>query len=1036
MRPRNSIRFFRGAHLLLHTWIMLAVMVADTVTKETVFKQFESKIYPLMTRFEGDSCVSCHDPATSSNLVLVGNAKDDFQIMVEQGYFALDGPDTILARLQTDNSKKRMPKGKSVKPWTQSEIADFSAFIENVLKADLVPTQDDESFPAVLLNPYEGEFIERDDNQFITYSQLRGKIKTIFGDDWVRAGKDLFEENVAFFNGADFVTRFNESNQATSSFLTGLDIMARDVGLDAYRNRRGPFAQLPFRLPKPSHPPEVPEAYRKSIENVYESILFRAPKPHELKDAYRLIKGIHQAGSDIRQRDYELGFKLTVQDPSTGLHSEKHIKIGVSADPLGLHQEWIDQSKGIPAVKGDKTLHMVKLNRPINFRAQQSGQRLLIHRLHPGQSVSLAAVGIQSTDGKTASVIGATHSSVMRDGAWKLTSQRGVTSFEHEKVATGTGVIEIPIDVEKDGKFEVSIYWRQNDELSDRILVEVYSDSPTSLAMPSVPAIPEIGRAHFSYDSSEDARPFAPVPGQFRFGKGDYVEVNNRNTDQKVTIGGLTMVPQSEAEPWLIDSREAEGNEDWKVFPKIRFRAYNQKGTSLHDDNQNKGERYLRFHPSSKEEHYDEGMFYRLRFHYPGKRDHETEVPVIVKASQSSPIIQVAHPVRAKTGASLTVDASGSFTVQHSPLQFHWEQTSGVPVRFDQVGPILKVGVQSPLVEEAAWTALVRALVRHPDFVFTKPPSIHQAASTKEKKTLQLVKIALDLVGRPPLQTELDQLLQGTEIPVLVDQYLDSQEFRDYYFNRIRLYLESQGTTSQDEPARLWSYVALNDLPFSEILTADYTVDTDLKKQARPAYHGQTGVLTTKGFIEGKPGLPHYNYAAQVSMLFLGYVFELPPEIAEAREGITALGTTDPDSACYSCHKILTPLALQRGHWTDDGKFRAKDENGRPIRADDHGWVEDYPFKGEGMEAFATQAVKKERFIRTMINTHFNFYFGRPMRYLSDERALYKRLWDNVHANQFKIRPLIRAIICSPEYLETEPQQQLTSAGNHFINNK
>jgi hypothetical protein len=59
-----------------------------------------------------------------------------------------------------------------------------------------------------------------------------------------------------------------------------------------------------------------------------------------------------------------------------------------------------------------------------------------------------------------------------------------------------------------------------------------------------------------------------------------------------------------------------------------------------------------------------------------------------------------------------------------------------------------------------------------------------------------------------------------------------------------------------------------NDRPFQEILTARYTVDSNFQKQPRPLHHGNTGVLTTRGFMEGKPGLPHFNYAAQVAELF------------------------------------------------------------------------------------------------------------------------------------------------------------------------
>ena len=289
------------------------------------------------------------------------------------------------------------------------------------------------------------------------------------------------------------------------------------------------------------------------------------------------------------------------------------------------------------------------------------------------------------------------------------------------------------------------------------------------------------------------------------------------------------------------------------------------------------------------------------------------------------------------------------------------------------------------------------------------------------RQKLWLAKIATDLVGRPPTAAEFEQLASGESLEKMVDQYLESEDFRDFYFHRVRLYLESQGTVDQDEPARLWCYIAFNDRPFQEILTADYSVNEEFERTQRPAHHGKTGLLTMQGFIQGKPGLPHYNYAAQVSMLFLGYVYEVPPEIVEQREGVTALGTTDPHSTCYSCHKILTPLAFQRLNWTDDGEFRRRNEDGLEIDASDRGAVDEYPFKGVGLEAFATQAAKKERFIRTMLNTHVNFYLGRPMLHLGHERRLYKRLWECVHQEDFKLRSLIREIVTSPEYLALEP---------------
>jgi hypothetical protein len=150
---------------------------------------------------------------------------------------------------------------------------------------------------------------------------------------------------------------------------------------------------------------------------------------------------------------------------------------------------------------------------------------------------------------------------------------------------------------------------------------------------------------------------------------------------------------------------------------------------------------------------------------------------------------------------------------------------------------------------------------------------------------------------------------------------------------------------------------------------------------------------------------------------------KVPPEVVAQRDGITAVATTDPNSLCYSCHKVLTPLALQRTRWDDEGHYRAHDDYGLPIDDSDQKLVASYPFKGEGLEAFTTQAAKKERFIRTLINTHFTFYFGRDLRYEEDERVLYKRLWDSVHRNHFSIRCLIKSLI------KTIP----TTRSNNFI---
>ena len=605
----------------------------------------------------------------------------------------------------------------------------------------------------------------------------------------------------------------------------------------------------------------------------------------------------------------------------------------------------------------------------------------------------------------------------------------------------GKSSIAVPLEVAEAGRYCVRLLYRNKRDNAENVLVELYAEALGNRLASMDHTIPEaVGEAEFFYDCGNDANAFFRPEARFLFGEGDFVEVSNRGTLQRVTAGAVEFLEADRPQRrFAIDSLAAEGHDQWLRFDEGNFRAYNVKGTKLHDNNQRKGELSLRYplklpgnrwgawswpkseansRKKSQETAWDPERSYHVRVYYPGKAKQDTRVPLTIRARQSSPIIQVDRPRIANAGALVRLDASKSYTVQRSDLQFEWKQVGGVPVEIaDPRKPLLEFAAPRLDVRQFAWSSLCEALIRHPDFLFVTPPSFFETDDSHTRNLLLLVKLAQDLVGRPPRSSEVAELAGGMTLKEFARRYLDSQEFRDFYFHRIRLMFESQGTELQDEPARIWCHVAFEDRPFQEILTGEYTVGPGFEQLERPAHHGRTGVLTTRGFIQGKPGLPHYNYAAQVSMLFLGYVFEVPDEIVDQREGVTALGTTDPDSACYRCHKILTPLAFQRLNWADDGQFLASDENGQPIDASDRGAVPEYPFAGEGMEAFATQAVRKERFVRTMINTHVNFYFGRPLRLRRDERTFYKRLWDQVHVADFRIRELIFEIVTSPEYL-------------------
>jgi hypothetical protein len=337
------------------------------------------------------------------------------------------------------------------------------------------------------------------------------------------------------------------------------------------------------------------------------------------------------------------------------------------------------------------------------------------------------------------------------------------------------------------------------------------------------------------------------------------------------------------------------------------------------------------------------------------------------------------------------------------------------PVGTEASDALALVEALKPLSPDAvsAWAGLCEVLVRHPDSLFTLPPSV-SVLTGADKERMQLEKLATDLVGRPPSDAEF-AALAGKSIDEKVDAFTATPDFREFFFHRVRIRMESIGTAESDEAARLWTYLVTTGAPMQDLLTADYTVDENFQKIGRDAVHGKTGVLTMPGFIKSKPGLPHFNYAARVMTDFMGQLFELTPDIIAARA--TAKSTVDPGSVCIGCHAILTPLATQRLRWADDGQYRTTDEKGQPIDDSDRGMVPNYPYKGQGMEAFATQAVKKEKFYRQMFQSLFLFFLGRHMRYAEDERTVYLELWNTAYATHGDTKALIKVIAKLPGYL-------------------
>lgn len=1005
--------------------------------------RFVKELWPAMVT----NCLPCHGSQNASQFLLPKEPRAAFLRLVAEGQFDEANHASVVHRVTTTEKNIIMPPA-SMGTLPRDVVAKFEKFSEDLNNRRAGSgVKPDELFPAYLELPYTGKKPTPGlDNTFLTFRQLRGKVKSIFNDDWMREDRDLWNENVHLFGGADFIKRFDETSKAAPTFLTAVDIMGRDVASRAYLAHTGPFVGFLDALPSPVGMKTPTPQFTASVNTLFRRMLFRDATPDEVKQTLAFMTRIYERQQALLETAPEdVRFALTVTDDA-GQSVSQDIVVRSTYDTHALRQEYVDQSQDADEGAATTTKTATRwLKGQFTFAPSDDGQKVALNNAGTHGNVSIASITLRGPlPAITEKVITVEDPGVIPEGAWKIRKEDNLTSYEDNNENKGSSEIAFPIAVTAPGKYEVAVTWRRfkappqkgkgrqrgaPTSGADNVLIEVVSrDKESVLALPAPDPIPPKGEAHFSVDQSIDNRPYADLKTAFQFGPEDGITIRNDGTRKMVTADAIRLLPlrpnaDEVAQSILLRGADAVGKDKWGGYQKERFSAYNTIGPELFTDMNDKGEKTeglaLTYLPAkAAKTGFDPSKFYRIGVVYPGKVDNDTNVPVVIKAKASSPIVQVIYPYHAHVGAPVTVDASQTYNLQRSKLTFHWIQIGGPKVALtDPTAPKLTFKAPAMGAQQAAWEGLCRALLGHPDFLFTRPRSLATATDAKTRRRLQLVKMSQDLLARTPTPAEIAEVDTGKPLAGILDRWLDSKEFTEFYFHRTRLYLESHGTAEQDEPARLWTFVAMHDRPFKEILTADYTVDPEGKKVPRPSYFGHTGVLTMPGFIKGKPGLPHFNYPAQVLEKFMGYVFEVPDAVLQMRDGITASATTDPTSVCYTCHKVLTPLAYQRLRWDDDGNYRAHDDTGLMMDDSDQNQVLSYPYRGEGMEAFATQAQNKERFIRTILQTHFVWYFGRELRFETDERSLYKRLWDvSVKAN-FAIRPLIKTIMLSPEYL-------------------
>ncbi|MCO4771846.1 MAG: DUF1592 domain-containing protein [Deltaproteobacteria bacterium] len=197
----------------------------------------------------------------------------------------------------------------------------------------------------------------------------------------------------------------------------------------------------------------------------------------------------------------------------------------------------------------------------------------------------------------------------------------------------------------------------------------------------------------------------------------------------------------------------------------------------------------------------------------------------------------------------------------------------------------------------------------------------------------QLIRVKVDLLGVHPDEVELVAIEEEPELyPLFVDRYLDDERFlerfREVYDTRL---LMRNGMDGAEEPLRLLSHIIENDLPFSEFVTADYTIANeglaamygitlagDAGWQAGWYEDGRphSGVITMTSLWQRYPsaGMNANRHRANALSRLLLCDDYLDRPIAFSRNAVDQIALSPEESIrssadCTSCHSTLDPLA-------------------------------------------------------------------------------------------------------------------------------
>jgi hypothetical protein len=330
----------------------------------------------------------------------------------------------------------------------------------------------------------------------------------------------------------------------------------------------------------------------------------------------------------------------------------------------------------------------------------------------------------------------------------------------------------------------------------------------------------------------------------------------------------------------------------------------------------------------------------------------------------------------------------------------------------------------------------------------------------------QLIRLSVDLRGVHPSAAELEAIDGDLSLyEAFADRYLADPRFGDTveewfnlqyrtrtgeaYFSAedaglLGVSAEAVARSTNEEPLKLIRHVAENDLPWTEVVLADYSMADPLTAymwnmdllDGQPGYQRaryrdgrpHAGVLSSTTLWQRYPSTGingNRHRANNVSRMLLCEDYLARP-VSFARSEVDAIVGGDPETIiretqiCQSCHASLDPLSAHFfGFWWEiDGGI----EDQTTYRAEDEGLWRDYSGKSPAYYGVATTGIREmaehiaddPRFTECATRQVFEAITHRdPTTVTREELAVHH---DAFVAGGLTVRELVKSVVLSREY--------------------